>query len=190
MESWQKLLHPKILKRNLITASLYLSAYEVCKKSIIEKPKSFFSDGIMEEKLNLEEYKKEVLSLAKSPLDATLLWFKSSGAINDQDIEGFKNARKLRNDIAHELPLYISEDDRNIDQSAYESLLEVTHKIGVWWVINYELPINPDYDGQEIDESEIKTGTLLMLQMIMDIAYDNEPEEGYYFKNAVERMNS
>ncbi|GAA6204446.1 hypothetical protein NBRC116600_12430 [Thalassotalea sp. SU-HH00458] len=143
----------------------------------------------MEKKINEDEYKKEVRSLAKSPLDATLLWFKSNGAIDDKDIEGFKKARKLRNDIAHELPLYISESDRNIDQSAYESLLEVTHKIGVWWVINFELPINPDYDGQEIDESEIKTGTILMLQMIMDIAYDNEPEEGYYYKNAVERMN-
>ncbi|MGO4891840.1 hypothetical protein [Flavobacterium sp. W21_SRS_FM6] len=190
MESWQKLLHPKLLKRNLITASLYLSAYEVCKNSIIEKPKIFFSDGIVEEKLNLEEYKKEVLSLAKSPLEATLLWFKSHGAIDDNDINGFKESRKLRNDIAHELPLYISESDRNIDQSAYESLLEVTHKVGVWWLINFELPINPDYDCQEIDENEIKTGTLIMLQMIMDIAYDNEPEEGYYYKNAVERMNS
>lgn len=190
MESWQKLLHPKILKRSLITASLYLSAYEICKKSILEKPKAFFSDGIMEEKLNSEEYQKEVLSLAKSPLEATLLWFKSLGAIDDKDIIGFKDSRKLRNDIAHELPLYISELDRNIDQSAYESLLEVTHKISVWWVVNVELSTNPDYDGQEIDESEIKTGTLLMLQMIMDIAYDNEPEEGYYYKNAVEQMNS
>jgi len=190
MESWQKFLHPQVLKQNLISASLYLSAYEICKKDIIEKPVSFFTDGLMDQKLNEAEYSKEVLSLSKSKLNASLLWFKSFGAIDDDDIERFNSARKLRNDIAHKLPEYISDIDREIDKSAFESLMEVTHKIGVWWVVNYELPINPDYCGEEIDESGIKTGTLLMLQLTMDIAYGNEPEEGYYYKKAVESTNS
>lgn len=186
MEHWEKLLNPQVLRQNLISASLFISAYEMCRNCIIDKPREFFTDSWSIETVQIsEQYKKEVLSLAKSPLEASFLWFKGLDAVNDQDIENFSKARELRNQIAHNLPDFISNPEREIDQRIFEGLLEVTHKVGVWWVINFELSLNPDYNGEEIDESGIKTGTILMVQMMMDIAYGNEPEEGYYYNNVM-----
>jgi len=184
MDCWEKLLNPPVLRQNLISASVFISAYEICKDSIIDKPKSFFTDSWSTEKIECsEKYKSEVLSLAKSPLKSSFLWFKELGAVDDKDIDNFSKARELRNKIAHNLPNFISDPEYEIDQKVFEGLLDVTHKIGVWWVINCELPTNPDYNGEEIDVSEIQIGTIMMVRMMMDIAYGNEPEEGYYYKN-------
>lgn len=186
MKHWKKLLHPQVLKDSLITASIYLSAYEMCRSSIIDKPKSFFSDLSNNEIiLNREEYDKEVMSLSKSPLEASLLWFKNMAVITDKDIESFNEARKLRNKLAHDLPTFISTPGHEINSEEFHKLTSVTHKVGVWWVLNYELSIDPSYNGEEI-----KIGTILMIQMMMDIAYGNEPEEGYYYKLVIEKHDS
>ncbi|WP_408751028.1 hypothetical protein [Aeromonas media] len=69
-------------------------------------------------------------------------------------------------------------------------MLEVTNKIGVYWVINYESSIHPDYSGAEVDENGIKIGTVMMIKMIMQIAFGQEPEDGYYYngiKKAIEK---
>lgn len=191
MDHWEKLLNPKILRHNLISASMFITAYEYCRSSIVEKAASFFEESWSPEETKIsEKYKKEVLSLAKSPLEATLLWFQGLGAIEEADIEKFSEARRLRNKLAHNLPAYISDPEYEIDHGAFIGLLEVTHKLGVWWVVNVELDIDPDYAGEEIDENEIKTGTVLMVQMLMDIAFGNEPEEGYYYKHVSEQKNS
>jgi len=46
-------------------------------------------------------------------------------------------------------------------------------KIGVWWVVNVEIPTNPDFDGQEIDEAGIVPGAVLSLQMLIEVASGN-----------------
>ncbi|MNR50740.1 hypothetical protein D3C85_1703040 [compost metagenome] len=69
-------------------------------------------------------------------------------------------------------------------------MLEVTNKVGVYWVMNYELPIHPDYSRQEVDENGIKIGTVMMIKMMMQIAFGHEPEEGYYYneiKKAIDK---
>ena len=163
----------------------------MCRSSIVNKPKSFFSDlsneGII---LNSEEYDREVMSLSKSPLEASLLWFKNMSAITDKDIEDFNEARKLRNKLAHDLPTFISSPEHEISSDVFHKLTTTTHKVGVWWLINYELPIDPSYKGEEINESEIQIGTILMIQMMIAIAFGNEPEEGYYYKSVTEKHDS
>lgn len=191
MEHWEKLLNPQVLRQNLISASIFISAYELCRTYIIDQPRTFFTDFWKPEEERLSpEYKDEVLSLAKSPLEASLLWFKSMDAVDDYDIEKFNQARQLRNKLAHDLPKYISEPGCEIEPSAFEGLIEVTHKIGVWWILNFELPINPEFSGKEIDESGIRVGTVLVIQMMKDIAYGDEPEEGYYYKEMLNRGRS
>ncbi|MCF6210100.1 MAG: hypothetical protein L3K24_05410 [Gammaproteobacteria bacterium] len=191
MEHWQKLLHPDLLRHNLISSSIYLTAYESCCTNIIDKPKEFFTDIVDSEFVpNEEEYKKDVMSLSKSPLEASLKWFKNMEAVDNEDIEKFNKARKLRNNIAHDLLKYISEPGCEVTPEDFERLLSVTHKIGVWWVINYELPLNPDYNGEKIKESGIQLGLIMMIQMMMDIAFGNEPEEGFYYKSVFEREST
>ncbi|MNJ50016.1 hypothetical protein D3C77_452760 [compost metagenome] len=191
MEAWEKLTNPKKLRENLMSASVYISSYEMCRDFIISKPRGFFTDhwGVNGETLS-EEYSKDVMSFSKSPLKASLLWFKDQGAINDIDIEGFEKAISHRNEIAHNLPKFISEPDHEVDADIFNKMLEVTNKVGVYWVMNYELPIHPDYSRQEVDENGIKIGTVMMIKMMMQIAFGHEPEEGYYYneiKKAIDK---
>ncbi|MFB2889853.1 hypothetical protein [Aeromonas veronii] len=191
MDAWEKLTNPTKLRENLMSASVYISSYEMCRDFIISKPRGFFTDqwGINGETLS-EEYSKDVMSFNPSPLKASLLWFKDQGAISDLDIECFEKAREHRNEIAHNLPKFISEPDHDIDADIFNKMLEVTNKVGAYWVVNYELPIHPDYSKQEVDENEIKVGTVMMIKMMMQIAFGQEPEEGYYYneiKKAIDK---
>lgn len=191
MDAWEKLTNPTKLRENLMSASVYISSYEMCRDFIISKPRDFFTDswGINGETLS-EEYSKDVMSFGRSPLKASLLWFKEQGAISDIDIENFEKAIAHRNKIAHNLPKFISEPDYEVDVSIFNTMLEVTNKIGVFWVMNYELSIHPDYSGQEIDEKGIQVGTIMMIKMMMQIAFGQEPEDGYYYneiKKAIDK---
>ena len=188
MEPWEKLTNPELLRNSLMSASVYLSAYEMCRDFIVSKPKDFFTDYCGEdgEKLR-DEYGEDVLCHSKSPLKASLKWFENLGAIDLNDIALFDAAREHRNDIAHNLPNYISDPDFSVNQKIFNSLLTVTHKIGVYWVVNFEMALNPGYSGQEVNENEIKIGTLLMIDMTMQIAFGEEPEEGYYYKQMKRR---
>ncbi|EKB11754.1 hypothetical protein [Aeromonas veronii] len=191
MDAWEKLTNPTKLRENLMSASVYISSYEMCRDFIISKPRDFFTDnwGINGETLS-EEYSKDVMSFGRSPLKASLLWFKEQGAISDTDIENFEKAIAHRNEIAHNLPKFISEPDYEVDVGIFNTMLEVTNKIGVFWVMNYELSIHPDYSVQEIDEKGIQVGTIMMIKMMMQIAFGQEPEEGYYYneiKKAIDK---
>ncbi|WP_421269653.1 hypothetical protein [Aeromonas veronii] len=191
MDAWEKLTNPTKLRENLMSASVYISSYEMCRDFIISKPRDFFTDnwGINSETLS-EEYSKDVMSFGRSPLKASLLWFKEQGAISDTDIEHFEKAIAHRNEIAHNLPKFISEPDYEVDVGIFNTMLEVTNKIGVFWVMNYELSIHPDYSVQEIDEKGIQVGTIMMIKMMMQIAFGQEPEEGYYYneiKKAIDK---
>ncbi|MGZ8874651.1 MAG: hypothetical protein ACXW1E_08020 [Halobacteriota archaeon] len=179
MESWEKLTNPDVLRENLLSASVFISAYEMCREFIVSKPKDFFTDnwGVDGETLS-EEYSDDVMSFDKSPLKASLLWFKEQGAIDDLGIEQFDQARRHRNEIAHNLPMFISDPSHEVNGKIFSSLLEVTHKIGVFWVINYELSLSPDYEGQEVDEDGIQIGTIMMINMMKQIAFGQESQAG------------
>ena len=41
-------------------------------------------------------------------------------------------------------------------------------------MVNIEIPVNPDFDGKEIDEEGIIPGSVLMLQMMLEVASGNE----------------
>lgn len=37
-------------------------------------------------------------------------------------------------------------------------------------MVNVEIPTNPEYDGREVDEAEIVPGSILALQMLVQVA--------------------
>ncbi|WP_305857759.1 hypothetical protein [Balneatrix alpica] len=191
METWEKLTNPEVLRENLISASVYISAYEMCREFIVSKPKDFFTDNwsMADEKIS-EEYFDDVMIFDKSPLRASLLWFKDQSAIDDQDIEKIDQARKHRNDIAHNMPMFISDPNHEVNGLIFSALLEVTHKIGVFWIVNYELGISSECDSQEIDEGSIKIGTVMLINMLRQIAFGQEPEEDYYHNEIKRRIAS
>lgn len=183
-DSWKKFLHPETLRGNLISIALFISAYEMFKESVIEKPKTFFSDGFDKNGPILSEsYTQEILSKSKSPIYASLLWFKESDAIEDEDISKFENIKKHRNELAHELLAFVADSTRNLDNSKFTDLVDLLTKIEKWWFINFELGINPDMLPEGADPNEVIPGPIWSLQLMYDIALGNEPEEGIYYRN-------
>ena len=56
------------------------------------------------------------------------------------------------------------------DDSQFPALIALQRKVEVWWIVNVQIPTNPDYDRQEIDEADITPGALKSLQMLIDVA--------------------
>jgi hypothetical protein len=180
--SWEKFLNPESLKSNLIVSSLFITSFEIFKGSIIQHPKTFFSDGYDENGHILgDEYKNEVTLKSKSPIYASLKWFLEMKAIDENDMEIFELIKKHRNDVVHEMPDYIYNSSHELKLELFKSLLELFRKIEVWWVINFEMAISPDYDNQEIDEIGITPGPIMSIQLMIDIALGTEPSDGFYY---------
>lgn len=67
----------------------------------------------------------------------------------------------------------------------FADVVSLLRKIETWWIVNVEIPINPDYDGQEIDEAGIVPGPVLSLQMLIEVASGNTELLNHY-RNASE----
>jgi hypothetical protein len=133
--NWDKFSNPESLKSNLITASLYLAAYEILRASVIDSIRDFFACEFNENGEAVHnKYQDKVLSLDKSPLRASLLWLKGMSAINESDVELIDNIRKHRNELAHDLPKFITNVNNKINVDLLGSIYELTAKVDRWWI--------------------------------------------------------
>ncbi len=163
------------MQEKLVSASLYIAAYDLLKESIVGRIRSFYMVGFDESgEIVDEKYEKTVAARRKSILYASLDWLRENGVINESDCQAFERIRKTRNLLAHEL-LAIVTADKDCDHiERFEELVFLLKKIEVWWVVNVEIPVNSDFDGQEIDAEEIVPGPVLTLQMMLEVASGNE----------------
>lgn len=168
--SWVKLTTPEILISNLISASLFLVAWETLKGSILDKPLGFFARELRDGEWQASpKYKETVLALHKNQLTASFLWFKSMEAFTEDDLQKFNEAREYRNALAHNLPKFLGSFDRELEDKQLLAVQDLLVKVDRWWIKNIEIPTNPDFDGQEIDENEISSGNILLLNLIFDV---------------------
>jgi hypothetical protein len=173
-QSWAKFLTPDVLRHNLILCSLYLAAYEILKTSVIDHPKSFFSDWSLDGRRLGQDYGKYVSALnPKDQFYASCLWLKQNGALNDDDLAELERIRKHRNAIAHELPSFISNVDYEVDLERLRSVKRLVEKIERWWIREVEISTNPAYDGVEVKDEDITPGTVIALDLIMELAFSN-----------------
>lgn len=186
--SWEKFLHPETLRGNLIAIALFISAFEMFKDRVIEKPETLFLNGFDQNGPIVDEkYKTEVLSKSKSRIHASLLWFKEMEAIDDDDIESFDIIRKHRNEVTHELTDFLSNANRDLDPTSFQRLIALLSKIEKWWLINFEMAINPEMVPDSVNVDDVIPGTIWSLQLMLDIALGNEPKEGYYYNALKEK---
>jgi hypothetical protein len=52
------------------------------------------------------------------------------------------------------------------------------NKIEVWWVKEFEIPANPDFDGQDVDAANISPGSVIALKMLCAIALGSDDDSG------------
>lgn len=174
-EQWEQFLSPQTLHERLISASLFITTFELLKESVVGRIRDFYIIGFDENGPTVGgDYKTRVLSRHRSPVYASLSWLLESEAIDDADLEAFERIKSARNNLAHELPslVFNGEDFKHVE--IFHELVALLRKIEVWWVVNVEIPTNPDYDGQEIDEDGIVPGPILTLQMMFQVLSGNE----------------
>lgn len=173
-DKWERFLDPDIVRPSLFLATMFITAFEILQDSIVDDLRGFYTTGFDENGLIVDsEYKSRVLSKNRSPLYASLQWLRESDAINDEDLANFERLKKTRNLLAHELFGVVSGQVESSHEAQFDVLVALLRKIGVWWVVNVEMPINPDFDEQEIDEEGIVPGAVLTLQMLIEVASGN-----------------
>lgn len=174
-EQWEQLLTPAVMQERLISASLYVTAFELLKESIVGRLRAFYMIGFdIEGDVIDEKYETSVLSRNKSPLYASLNWLVEHGVVDNNDLESFERIKITRNSLAHELPSLVmgGADIKHIER--FQDVITLLRKIEIWWVVNLEIPTNSDFNGKEINEEGIVPGPLLMIQIMIDVVSGNE----------------
>jgi hypothetical protein len=188
-DKWLEFLTPEILRNRLISASIYLAAFELLKDSIIDHPRSFFASGFDRNgPIVGSRYQEEILTRNPSPLYASLFWLQEFGAIDDTDLAVFENLKKVRNRVAHEMHQLASGSVPSRHASELPKLVALLRKIEVWWIMNVEIPTNPDFDDTtDIDEDGILPGPVMAVSLMADVALGSEEEANRYLRAFRER---
>ncbi len=170
-KNMEKLLTPHVLKSNLVMASLYLSAFEILKTSIVERIKKFFTD-YNGNQLHVSSDYRNVTRIHKDELQASCLWLEQNGAITSDEVLMMDSIRQHRNKIAHELPHFLIDVNREIDIQNFENIRCLLRKIEVWWIREVEIPSNSDFDGLEVADENIQPGPVLLLDVLVELALE------------------
>jgi len=183
-QSWESFLNPDVIRPHLIVTSVYIFAYEILKDSIIGRIRDFFCNGFNEKGDIIDpKYQTEVLSLNKSPVYASIEWLKRMNAIDQNDIAIFDKIKKCRNTIVHNFSHLTAATGLPQDfANNFRDMVSLLRKIEVWWIMNVELAVNPDYDGQEIDEADVIPGPLMSLRVLFDVALGSDEQSWFYFE--------
>lgn len=179
----KKISTPETLKRNLIIASLILTAYELMKYSLIERVKGFFeidkshiSESQNEHKNEIEQIRAKLpRKLQKYSLLVYALWFKEHNALTEDDFINVKKIWKYRNEIAHELIKFLVDSDFEVDMKYLFQIRDVVGKADIWWIREVEIPINPDFNDVKVKDSDIRSG-MLILDHLISIALELETD--------------
>lgn len=171
-----------VLKDSIQMVALYITVYELLEDTVISKPKDFFTIIEWDDKAK-KEYKENVLSLyspkaipgingRRKDIISSLLWFKKEGAIDDDDIRVFVDSKKLRNTLAHHMLQAIAEGGKKLTKQ-FSLMYALFCKIERWWIVEIEIPISGEYEPDQIDESEVMSGHMVMLNAILDMLANN-----------------
>lgn len=169
------------LRPFLISTSLYITAFEMLKDAINKRIEEFFMVGHKCRNRNYQkDYDEEMRFYKEKHKDkkdkktyASLDWLVNFGAITNADIKAYDEVREFRNKIAHELlDLTMGNLVENLDvmSNRFIVMLELLKKIETYWILNADIPCNPDFDGKEIKVEDVFSGPVLMLQMLCEEA--------------------
>ena len=113
------------------------------------------------------------------------MWFKTSGAIDDNDIKVFADSRNLRNEIVHEMMATIIEGaDKLVEQFAL--MYGLFCKIEKWWILEVEAPISGDFPNLSEEEANgAMSGYMVVLDTIIDILANDSNKN---FKEVCEQL--
>ena len=65
------------------------------------------------------------------------------------------------------------DSDHEINFELFESIRKLLMKIEQWWIVEFEMPVNPDYDNfdyDSLDMNEVNSGNMILLSHFFDVA--------------------
>lgn len=139
-----------------------------------------------------EKYKKEIINRkgCKSNLFiSSCRWLIDNKVISEDEFNQIIKIKEIRNRIAHDLPKFLFDSEYSIDKDLFNQIKVLTLKIEKWWIIEVEMPTNPDLDGQEIDAESIVPGQELILSYIFNIANTDLEELDKLFNSTTNQDN-
>lgn len=171
-DNWEHFLNPNVLRPSLLSATMFITTFELLKDSIIDRVRVYYTLSWGDQTATSLEYEQGVLTRDKKrrPLPSSLDWLREHDALNETDLQIFKNLTDIRNQLAHELFSVVTGQVPSEYESQFPALIGLLRKVEIWWIVNVEIPTNPDYDGREIDEAGITPGALISLQMLIEVA--------------------
>lgn len=173
-DRWERFLDPEVVRPSLFLSTMFITTFEILKDSVVDRIRDFYTNGWDENgSIVGPEYQSQVLTRNKSTLYASFDWLREHNVIDEADLNTFETLRKTRNQLAHQLFDVVTGQVESEHVPQFPVLVSLLRKVEVWWVINVEIPTNPDYDGQEVDESGVVPGALLSLQMLIEVASGN-----------------
>ena len=181
-DSWTKFLNPETLRTNLICVGIFLSSYETLKGSIVDQIRDFYTTGFDQDGPILSPtYEDKVLALdaKRDAFRASIAWLKEERIIDQNDERIIYDIKKHRNELAHELPKFLSDAQQEIQLSKLTELVALVVKIDRWWILNVELATQDEIDPSTVDESEIMSGRTLFLHLLLGIATGAHSTELY-----------
>jgi len=188
--AWEAFLNPEILWPNLIIASVYVTTFEILKAGIVDRIRDFYTNGFDENGWRVDPaYESTVLSKNRSLVYASLEWLKEAKAIEDADLVAFDRAKSVRNELVHELHSALFRGLPLDLADRLKDMLVLLDKIERWWIVNLEIPTNPDLNEEEIDEQKIIPGPVMGLRILLDIALGSEEESKRYLKELISLSN-
>jgi hypothetical protein len=173
-EQWEKFLLPEVTRDRLIASSMFITTFELLKESIVGRLRDYYLIGFDKSGDTFSsDYQNKVLDRNKSPLYASIDWLVEMDALDKADEEKFDALKAIRNKLAHELPSIVLGEAELDLVNHFQEAFTLLRKIEIWWVVNVEIPTNPDYDGHEVDEKDIEPGPVLMLKLMLDVVNGN-----------------
>jgi len=195
---------PANIRKNLLLASLYLTAFEILKLAIVEDVHRFFVDdlelytgagskGAKNSQPDIPkdslEYHKWQLGLYKRTIGVasddrgykglipSCEWLQKMGAVGNDDTEDLKNIKKHRDEIAHELPHILIGEGYEVNLTLVRRIMEILDKVDTFW-IKSDTEINPPIiNGKrldELDDAHFFSGRVIILNQILHSVLDYE----------------
>ena len=165
-KDWMKFLDESEVKFQLITASLYLTAYDLLIDTIVRKIEEFYTDGFDENGFIIsDKYKTQVRGIYKKDIVlASTKWLVQNKVITESESERIKIFKAHRNVLAHELTKMISDSDANTKTEFIAEIRDIYFKVQKWWFVEFECQINPDLS--HLDTDKLNYNEVLMMQML------------------------
>jgi hypothetical protein len=191
IDNWINFLDPENLKGNLMLSSLYIATFESFKDYIVDEVKFFFHNGL-KDGIDIfdPKYETHVKAKDKSVVKASLLWLMEMEAIDENDILKVDDLRQYRNKLSHELMTLLFEGLPEELPEKFAQLIQLRVKVEKWWILNIEIPTNPDFDSDiEINEDNVMTSSQMFNRLFMDMLSGDEKTASFYKNEFKKKFN-